>query len=229
MPLTHDMGLIGFHIFMFANRMHCHLMPTELFVRRPLLWLHARLAQARHHPVLAQLRLPALPEGAGRAPDRRPGSVRRCACIFNGAEPISVELCDEFLDRLAPAKLAAQRDVPGVRAGGSLAGRELPAARARRLQTLRIEPPPHGRRRAGRSPLQRRHPDALSLDRRGQGHSLQPGAHRRRRRCSRCPTSRDRPHPHRRRQRHARLLTRIRRRTPRPSRPTAGCAPATWA
>ena len=39
MPLTHDMGLIGFHIFMFANRIHCHLMPTELFIRRPLLWL----------------------------------------------------------------------------------------------------------------------------------------------------------------------------------------------
>jgi len=39
MPLTHDMGLIGFHVFMFANRIHSHLMPTELFVRRPLLWL----------------------------------------------------------------------------------------------------------------------------------------------------------------------------------------------
>jgi acyl-CoA synthetase (AMP-forming)/AMP-acid ligase II len=39
MPLTHDMGLIGFHVFMFANRVHSHLMPTELFVRRPLLWL----------------------------------------------------------------------------------------------------------------------------------------------------------------------------------------------
>jgi len=39
MPLTHDMGLIGFHVYMFANRVHSHLMPTELFVRRPLLWL----------------------------------------------------------------------------------------------------------------------------------------------------------------------------------------------
>ncbi len=39
MPLTHDMGLIGFHLVMFANRVHAHLMPTELFIRRPLLWL----------------------------------------------------------------------------------------------------------------------------------------------------------------------------------------------
>src|SRR6201999_4568513 len=39
MPLTHDMGLIGFHIIMFSKRVHAHLMPTELFIRRPLLWL----------------------------------------------------------------------------------------------------------------------------------------------------------------------------------------------
>src|SRR6185437_8126897 len=28
-----------FHLVMFANRVHAHLMPTDLFVRRPLLWL----------------------------------------------------------------------------------------------------------------------------------------------------------------------------------------------
>ncbi len=46
MPLTHDMGLIGFHLVMFANRVNMHLMPTELFVRRPLLWLAHRLASS---------------------------------------------------------------------------------------------------------------------------------------------------------------------------------------
>jgi acyl-CoA synthetase (AMP-forming)/AMP-acid ligase II len=39
MPLTHDMGLIGFYLMQFANRVHINLMPTDLFVRRPLLWL----------------------------------------------------------------------------------------------------------------------------------------------------------------------------------------------
>ena len=39
MPLTHDMGLIGMHIMMFAHRMQLHIMPTELFIRRPLLWM----------------------------------------------------------------------------------------------------------------------------------------------------------------------------------------------
>ena len=39
MPLTHDMGLIGMHIMMFAHRMQLNVMPTELFIRRPLLWM----------------------------------------------------------------------------------------------------------------------------------------------------------------------------------------------
>jgi acyl-CoA synthetase (AMP-forming)/AMP-acid ligase II len=39
MPLTHDMGLIGMHIMMFAQRMQLNVMPTELFIRRPLLWM----------------------------------------------------------------------------------------------------------------------------------------------------------------------------------------------
>jgi acyl-CoA synthetase (AMP-forming)/AMP-acid ligase II/acyl carrier protein len=104
MPLTHDMGLIGFFIIMFANRVHVHLMPTELFVRRPLLWLTfaARKRASilcspnfgyRHYlKVLGDRPL----EGLDLA------SVR---LIFNGAEPISVALCEEFLTRLAPAGL----------------------------------------------------------------------------------------------------------------------------
>src|SRR5258706_16305143 len=39
MPLTHDMGLIGFHIYQISNRATVHQMATELFVRRPVLWL----------------------------------------------------------------------------------------------------------------------------------------------------------------------------------------------
>jgi acyl-CoA synthetase (AMP-forming)/AMP-acid ligase II/acyl carrier protein len=104
MPLTHDMGLIGFHIFMFANRVHQNLMATELFIRRPLLWLtFATRKRAsitcspnfgyRHYlKVLGERSIEGLDLSAVRL-------------IFNGAEPISVELCNEFLTRLAPAKL----------------------------------------------------------------------------------------------------------------------------
>jgi len=104
MPLTHDMGLIGFHLMMFASGVHSHLMPTDLFVRRPLLWLQfaARIRASilcspnfgyRHYlKVLG---------------DRAPGELDLSSVrlIFNGAEPISVELCDQFLSRLAPCGL----------------------------------------------------------------------------------------------------------------------------
>ena len=100
MPLTHDMGLIGFFLMQFANRVHVNLMPTELFVRRPLLWLQTAAKKRvtitcspnfgyRHFlKVLGERRL----ENTDLS------SIRS---IYNGAEPISVSLCNEFLNALA--------------------------------------------------------------------------------------------------------------------------------
>ncbi len=39
MPLTHDMGIIGFHLTPLLVNIDQYIMPTELFVRRPNLWL----------------------------------------------------------------------------------------------------------------------------------------------------------------------------------------------
>ena len=111
MPLTHDMGLIGFHIFMFANRMNTHLMPTELFIRRPLLWLvfasriRATVLCSPNFGYRHYLKV----LGHRSVDDLDLSSVR---LIFNGAEPISVELCEEFLQRLAPAKLRREAMFP---------------------------------------------------------------------------------------------------------------------
>jgi acyl-CoA synthetase (AMP-forming)/AMP-acid ligase II len=105
MPLTHDFGLIGFYLTMLANRMHVHLMPTDLFVRRPYLWL--QLASRVRASLLASPNfgykhvLKAL--GDRPVDDLDLSSVR---LIYNGAEPISASLCDEFLVRLRDAKLA---------------------------------------------------------------------------------------------------------------------------
>jgi acyl-CoA synthetase (AMP-forming)/AMP-acid ligase II/acyl carrier protein len=100
MPLTHDMGLIGFFLMQFANGVHIHLMPTDLFVRRPLLWLQTASKKRvtltcspnfgyRHFlKVLGERRL----EGVDLS------SIRQ---IYNGAEPISVPLCNEFMSALA--------------------------------------------------------------------------------------------------------------------------------
>ena len=104
MPLTHDMGLIGMHIFMFMHRMNVHLLPTELFIRRPLLWL--QLATRKRATILSSPNfgyrhyLKVL--GDRSFEDLDLTSVR---IIFNGAEPISVDLCEEFLARMEPAGL----------------------------------------------------------------------------------------------------------------------------
>lgn len=104
MPLTHDMGLIGFHIFMFADRIHAHLMPTELFIRRPLLWL--QLASKKRATITCSPNfgykhyLKVLGDRSVDGLDL--SSVR---LIFNGAEPISADLVEEFLTRMEPAKL----------------------------------------------------------------------------------------------------------------------------
>jgi acyl-CoA synthetase (AMP-forming)/AMP-acid ligase II/acyl carrier protein len=111
MPLTHDMGLIGFHLIMFANRVHSHLMPTELFIRRPLLWL--TLAARIRATILCSPNfgykhyLKVLGDRPVEGLDL--ASVR---LIFNGAEPISVELCEEFLTRLAGAGLGPNTMYP---------------------------------------------------------------------------------------------------------------------
>ena len=111
MPLTHDMGLIGFYLIQFANRVHINLMPTELFVRRPLLWLQVAAKKRvtltcspnfgyRHFlKVLGDRRL----EGVDLS------SIRQ---IYNGAEPISVELCNEFMSALAYTGLKHQAMYP---------------------------------------------------------------------------------------------------------------------
>ena len=100
MPLTHDMGLIGFYLVLFANHSHINLMPTDLFVRRPLLWMQTAARKRatltcspnfgyRHFlKVLGDRKL----EGADLS------SMR---AIYNGAEPISVPLCNEFMQALA--------------------------------------------------------------------------------------------------------------------------------
>jgi len=111
MPLTHDMGLIGFFIVMFANRVHVHLMPTELFVRRPLLWL--TFAAKKRATILCSPNFGYrhyLKVLGDRAVEGLELSAVRL--IFNGAEPISVELCEEFLTRLAPAGLKREAMYP---------------------------------------------------------------------------------------------------------------------
>jgi acyl-CoA synthetase (AMP-forming)/AMP-acid ligase II/acyl carrier protein len=110
MPLSHDMGLIGFHLVPLYNALGQVLMDTESFLRRPLRWLQAA-AECRASLLCSPnfgyqhyLKAAAQP-----ASDLDLSQVR---LIFNGAEPVSAAVCREFAERLAPAGLDAQAFYP---------------------------------------------------------------------------------------------------------------------
>ncbi|MEA3149210.1 MAG: hypothetical protein QOD56_149, partial [Gammaproteobacteria bacterium] len=90
MPLTHDMGLIGFFLMQFNKHVHINLMPTDLFVRRPLLWM--QLASKKRATITCSPNfgyrhfLKVL--GDRRLENVDLSSIRS---IYNGAEPISVD------------------------------------------------------------------------------------------------------------------------------------------
>src|SRR5699024_4027693 len=107
MPLTHDMGLIGFHLTLVCNAFNHYLMATDTFARRPMLWLEK--ASEKQATLLCSpnfgFRHTLRAISAKGMPDIDLSAVR---LLYNGAEPISAPLTREFLDALAPKGLSPQ-------------------------------------------------------------------------------------------------------------------------
>jgi acyl-CoA synthetase (AMP-forming)/AMP-acid ligase II/acyl carrier protein len=99
MPLTHDMGLIGFHLSVMAAQMNQAVMDTGLFVRRPLFWMTKATELAA-----TQLCSPNFGFKHFLNMFLRKGGdgldLSAVRLIMNGAEPISWELCEQFLEAL---------------------------------------------------------------------------------------------------------------------------------
>lgn len=111
MPLTHDMGLIGFHLTPLFADVTQYLMQTTLFVRRPQLWL-AKAADT-HATLLCSPNFGYRHFLKTYKPETSPGlDLSSVRIIFNGAEPISVDLCTEFMVALAPSGLKATAMFP---------------------------------------------------------------------------------------------------------------------
>jgi acyl-CoA synthetase (AMP-forming)/AMP-acid ligase II/acyl carrier protein len=105
MPLTHDMGLIGYHLSTLAAGLDHAIMDTNVFVRRPLLWMikaNEMRATQLCSPNFGYKHFLKLFERKG-LPESDLSCVR---LILNGAEPISYSLCEEFLGALAPYGLS---------------------------------------------------------------------------------------------------------------------------
>jgi acyl-CoA synthetase (AMP-forming)/AMP-acid ligase II/acyl carrier protein len=111
MPLTHDMGLIGFHLSVLAAGMTHAVMDTNVFVRRPLLWMskaNELRATQLCSPNFGYKHFLKLFERKGL-----PGIDLSCVKrVINGAEPISWDLCEDFLAALAPHGLERNTMLP---------------------------------------------------------------------------------------------------------------------
>jgi 8-amino-7-oxononanoate synthase len=101
MPLTHDMGMIGFHLTPVVMNQNHYLMPTSLFIRRPMLWM-IKASQHKAH-LLSSPNFGYKYFLANFKPEQATAwNLSNIRLIFNGAEPISTEICDQFLEHLAP-------------------------------------------------------------------------------------------------------------------------------
>lgn len=107
MPLTHDMGLIGFHInAVFVGIQH-YLISVNLFIRYPAIWLSK--ASKHKATVLCSPNFGyeyTLKYCAGK--ERRDWNLSAVRIIYNGAEPISARLCAAFTEWLKTYELKAE-------------------------------------------------------------------------------------------------------------------------
>ncbi len=107
MPLTHDMGLIGFHLNPVVCNYSHYIMRTDLFVRRPLYWMIAtsvKKATVLCSPNFGYKHFLNAYKKKG-LDDLDLSNVR---LVFNGAEPISVSLCEQFTNALHRFGLSKQ-------------------------------------------------------------------------------------------------------------------------
>ncbi|EDY86302.1 amino acid adenylation [gamma proteobacterium HTCC5015] len=98
MPLTHDMGLIGFHITPMLRGVSQINMRAETFSRQPHLWLD-KVSEHRASVLCSpNFGFKHYLKRLDSEPTHLDLSCVRV--IYNGAEPISVPLCQEFLQRM---------------------------------------------------------------------------------------------------------------------------------
>ena len=95
MPLTHDMGLIGFHLTPLVANWDHYIMPTELFMRNPSLWLRKisdyKITFSSSPNFGYQYLLKHF-----RAEKNQDIDLSSLRIIVNGAEPISLNICQKF-------------------------------------------------------------------------------------------------------------------------------------
>ncbi|MCZ8518257.1 MULTISPECIES: non-ribosomal peptide synthetase [Paenibacillus] len=137
LPLTHDMGLIGFHLTPMYAGFHQWQMPSSMFVMNPMMWL--QLASRHKITCLSSPNFGYAHVLKHFKPEQAEGLDLSCVrLIFNGAEPISEQISRAFTELLEPYGLQEKSIFPvyGL-AEASLAVTFSPADEP--LQALRLD------------------------------------------------------------------------------------------
>ncbi len=137
LPLYHDMGLIGALLTTVAYPGPLVLIPPELFLARPILWLRAL---SRHRGTISGAPNFAYGLCLKRIRDDELAGLDFSAwrLAFNGAEPISAEVSRRFLARLAPHGLRPEALRPVYGLSEAALALTFPPARSM-LRTVRAE------------------------------------------------------------------------------------------
>ena len=104
MPLTHDLGLVFFHLLPLLKNVPQFLMPPMVFFAYPDLWVKSL---ASHHITISGSPNFGFKHAMDNlnTNDLEGLSFENLRLILNGAEPVSIEVCDEFERVLFPFHL----------------------------------------------------------------------------------------------------------------------------
>ncbi|SFA53242.1 non-ribosomal peptide synthase domain TIGR01720/amino acid adenylation domain-containing protein [Pedobacter suwonensis] len=111
MPLTHDMGMIGFHLNPLFMQVNHYLIPTDAFVRRPSLWLDKATKHAVSILCSPNFGYKYVLKHCTEV-EAAKWDLKAVRLIYNGAEPISEKLCHDFSEFLADYGLKENRIRP---------------------------------------------------------------------------------------------------------------------
>ncbi len=110
MPLTHDMGMIGFHLNPLCCGLDQFIISTSAFIKKPSLWLD----KATEH----QITVTSSPNFGYKYLmlrtdlSQQKWDLSNIRIIYNGAEPISLSICEEFLFKMQDFDLSREAMVP---------------------------------------------------------------------------------------------------------------------
>ncbi len=110
-PLTHDLGMIGGHLTSVLANINDYIMPTSLFIRRPVLWMK-KVNEYRTTLHLSPNFGFKYFLSNYKIENAREWDLSCIRLIFNGGEPICAELCDTFIQTFAEFGLGKEAIFP---------------------------------------------------------------------------------------------------------------------